>query len=447
MTTASIEQPSVPPHDQEAEQAILGAILLCPGIMATVGELVAEQDFYYSPHRAIFAAMCRLGDTGRAIDHITVSEELKRVGTLDEIGGAAVVAELIQVVPSATNATTHCRIVREKARRRDLRRIGYNLCAQAYDERESLPEIIEQSEQAILALDQANAGQATPPIDQLVKDRLEHLDALFKRKATITGIPTGFKSLDRLTTGLHPGTLNIIAARPSMGKTALALSIAAHVALREQRPVQIFSLEMSKEELVDRLLSLTALVDLHVIRTGHVGRADWVRIANASEKLSNAPLHIDDSGAVTMAQLRRRARRVKAKNGMALMIVDYLQLMTPISRGESRQQEISDISRSLKLLAKELTVPIVALSQLNRKVEERHIHERRPLLSDLRDSGAIEQDADLVAFIYRDEVYNPDTLDKGIAEVLVRKHRSGPIGEQKLLFREQYAKFEELPAD
>ncbi|WHZ16878.1 MAG: Replicative DNA helicase (DnaB) [Nitrospira sp.] len=445
MTTMTIEQPCLPPHDLEAEQAILGAILLCPAVLATVGELVTEQDFYDAPHRAIFAAMGQLENAGRAIDHITVSEELRRTGTLQEVGGSAAVAELIQAVPSASNVMTHCRVVREKARRRELRRIGYDLCVQAYDEKASLPAIVEEAEQAILALDQANTAQAIAPIRQLVTDRLTHLETLYKQKTPITGVPTGFTSLDKLTAGLQPGTLNIIAARPSMGKTALALSIAAHVAMREHHPVQIFSLEMSKEELTDRLLSLAALVDLHAIRTGQVGKAEWARIATAADQISNAPLHIDDSGTLTVTQLRRRARRAKAKTGMALMVVDYLQLMTPSLRGESRQQEISEISRSLKLLAKELAVPVVALSQLSRKVEDRT--DKRPMLSDLRESGAIEQDADLVAFIYRDEVYNPDSLDKGIAEVLVRKHRSGPIGEQKLLFREQYAKFEELPAD
>ncbi len=445
MTMVTLEQPTMPPHDLEAERAILGAILLCPEALATVGELVTERDFYDSHNQAIFAAMCRLLDAGRAIDHITVSEELKRTGLLEKVGGSAAIAELIDSVGSAANVITHCLVVREKARRRELRRIGFDLYSKSSDERNPLDAVVEHAEQAILAIDQTQNAQSLPSITQLVNDRVTHLETLYKRKTTITGIPTGFTSLDKLTAGLQPGTLNVLAGRPSMGKTALALTIAAHVALQEHQPVQIFSLEMSKEELTDRFLSLTALVDLHAIRTGQVSPAGWTRIAMAAEQLSNAPLHIDDAGTVTMAQLRRRARRAKAKTGMSLMIVDYLQLMTPSLRGESRQQEISDMSRALKLLAKELAIPIMALSQLNRKVEDRN--DKRPMLSDLRDSGAIEQDADLVAFIYRDEVYNPDSLDKGIAEVLVRKHRSGPIGEQKLLFREQYAKFEELPGD
>jgi replicative DNA helicase len=310
-----------------------------------------------------------------------------------------------------------------------------------------LSQVLEQTEQAILAVDQTLHTQLSISIGDIVTERLNHIEALYKRKKDITGIATGFRALDRLTAGLQPGTLNVLAARPSMGKTALALCIAAHVALHQHQAVQVFSLEMSKEELGDRFIAFTAEVNLHTLRNGQLTPAEWTRAAHAADLLSRAPLHIDDTGSVTMAQLRRRARRATAKNRISLIILDYLQLMTPTTRGESRQQEISDISRSLKLLAKELSVPVVVLSQLNRKVEERSIHERRPMLSDLRDSGAIEQDADLVAFIYRHEVYDPDSPDKGIAEILLRKHRSGPIGELRLLFREQYARFEELPAD
>lgn len=445
MTMTTTEHPTIPPHDLDAERAILGAILLCPAVLATVGELVQETDFYDSHHQAVFSAMCRLENAGSAIDHIVVAEELKRVGLLGKVGGSAAVAELIETVATAANVTTHCRVVQQKARRRALRQMAFDLFSRSTDEQETLDDLIDQAEQTIFG--GQDPDQASAPIStaQLVDERLHHLEALYKSQQPFTGISTGFAVLDRLTAGLQPGTLNIIAARPSMGKTALALSISAHVALETNLPVQIFSLEMSKEELIDRLFALAAQIDLHAIRTGNVSRADWFRLATAAEQLSHAPLFIDDSGALTMAQLRRRSRRAKAKTGLALMIVDYIQLMTPSLRGESRQQEISDMSRALKLLAKELSVPIIALSQLNRKVEERG--DKRPMLSDLRESGAIEQDADLVAFIYRDEVYNPDSLDKGIAEILVRKHRSGPVGEQKLLFREQYAKFEDLPAD
>jgi replicative DNA helicase len=445
MTMTTTEHPAMPPHDLDAERAILGSILICPEVLATVGELVQETDFYDSHHQAVFSAMCRLENAGVAIDHIVVAEELKQVGLLEQVGGRAAVAELIETVATAANVATHCRIVREKSRRRELRRMAFDLFTRSTDEQEPLDALNDRAEQTIFGgqdPDQASSGITTA---QLVNERLHYLETLYKSQKTFTGISTGFAALDRLTAGLQPGTLNIIAARPSMGKTALALSIAAHVALREQLPVQIFSLEMSKEELADRLFALTAQIDLHAIRTGKVLRADWFRLATSADQLSNAPLFIDDSGSLTMAQLRRRGRRAKAKTGLALMIIDYLQLMTPSLRGESRQQEISDMSRALKLLAKELSVPIIALSQLNRKVEERG--DKRPMLSDLRESGAIEQDADLVAFIYRDEVYNPDSLDRGVAEILVRKHRSGPIGEHRLLFREQYAKFEDLPAD
>jgi replicative DNA helicase len=440
--TQSLDQLCLPPHDLEAERAILGAVLISPEVMAMVGELVAERDFYDSPHRSIFAAMIRLDGVGRAIDHITVGDELKRTGQLEAVGGLAAVAELIQVVPSATNITTHCAVVREKSRRREAHRIGYELYTNAYDEKEPLPAVVEQVEQAILALeheDQTGLSRSTP---QLVNDRVANLETLYKQKKPITGISTGFAALDDLTAGLHPGNLDVIAGRPSMGKTALAITIARHVALDLRLPVQIFSLEMTSDELTDRFLSNTAMVDLKAMKTGQVSAADWVRIAQAAEQLSNAPLYIDDRAMVTLPQLRRRARRAKAKTGMALMMVDYLQLMTPATRGESRQQDISDISRGLKLLAKELSVPILALAQLNRKVEDRS--DQRPLLADLRDSGAIEQDADLVAFIYRDEVYNKNSEDRGIAEILIRKQRNGPTGERRLLFLERYAKFCEL---
>lgn len=442
MTMKEMEQPTIPPHDLEAERAILGAILLCPEVLATVGELIQETDFYDSRHQAIFSAMCALESKGSAIDYILVVETLKQEGQLEKVGGNAAVAELIDIVASAANVATHCRVVREKARRRELRRMAFDLYTRSIDPEHTLEELAEHAERLAFV---GESSQAMPAISQLVNDRINHLETLYKGRKTFTGISTGFAVLDRLTAGLQPGTLNIVAARPSMGKTALALSIAAHVALHEKLPVQIFSLEMSKEELTDRLFALTAGINLHSIRTGNVSKADWFLLAEAANQLGNAPLHIDDSGSVTMAHLRRSARRAKAKTGLAMMIVDYLQLMTTGLRGESRQQEISDMSRGLKLLAKELAIPIIALSQLNRKVEERG--DKRPMLSDLRESGAIEQDADLVAFIYRDEVYNPDSLDRGIAEILVRKHRSGPIGEQRLLFREQYAKFEDLPAD
>jgi replicative DNA helicase len=438
----AIEKPAMPAHDNEAEEAILGAILLAPHVFDTVCEEVTAQDFYEPSHRSIFAAMFRLGESGHPIDHITISDELKRTGELEGIGGSARVAELIQVVAAPTNVGTHCRIVREQAQRRNLRRIGYDIYLRAGDEQQPVADLVEHSEGAFLALDHANDGSPIP-ISDLVNDRLTHLEMLNRQQATVTGVPTGFRSLDKLTAGLHPGTLNIIAARTAMGKTALALSIAAHVALREHRHVQIYSLEMSKEQLTDRLLSMVASVDSQAMRRGQLTDAEKARLASAGDELARARLHIDDTGGLTLSELRRRARRLKAKHDTALLIVDYLQLMTPGFRAESRQQEVSDISRRLKILAKELGIPVLALSQLNRKVEGRD--DKRPVLSDLRESGAIEQDADLVAFIYRDEVNNLDSPDRGIAEILIRKQRSGPVGELRLLFREQYVRFEELP--
>lgn len=436
------ELPIVPPHDLNAERAILGAVFLSPTALEYAQDIVGERDFYDSSNRAVYAAMISLSDAGEDIDHITVSQALKDAGLLERMGGAAAVAELISAVPSAANVLTHCRIVREKAQRRELRRIAGDLWSKAYEEQAALPETIEDAERAILSLAQIGTSQDHQPLAQVVSRRMIHLDQLYKRQVAITGLPTGFKSIDMLTAGFHPGTLTIIAARPSMGKSALALSIAAHVALRERQSVHLFSLEMAKEELVDRLLSLVARVDLHAIRTGQLGSTHWAAMAEAAEVLSQSSLRIDDSGALSVSDIRRRARSVKAKNGTALLIVDYLQLIRGPRSAESRQQEIAEISRSLKSLAKELDVPVVALSQLSRSVEARK--PPVPMLSDLRESGAIEQDADVVMFIYREEVYEPSTERKGIADILLSKHRNGPVGKRELVFLDRYATFCEL---
>lgn len=444
MIESLLEHPTLPPYDLEAERAILGAILLCPTVLETVGELIRESDFYDSRHRTIYAAMGELEQANRPIDHITLCEALKAADKLQQIGGSSAVAELSVAVSSAANVPTHCRIVREKAQRRNLRKIGYELCVNAIDEQEPLPHLIEHAEQAILSLE-ADQGDATPSsMAENVTERIRHLELLYTRKVQ-AGLSTGFASLDDLTAGFKPGNLIVLAARPGMGKTALALSITAEIAIRQTLPVQVFSLEMTRAELTDRLLALTGLVDLKALQTGALQKEDWRRVAEVASKLEQAPIFLDDRGAVTLPQLRRRARRAKAKQGIALLIVDYLQLIAPSVRSESRQQDISDISRGLKLLAKELDVPIVALSQLNRKVDDRA--DQRPLLSDLRDSGAIEQDADVVMFIYRDEVYNRQSEDRGIAEILMRKQRNGPIGERRLVFLDRFAKFVELDCE
>lgn len=441
MTTITIEQPAMPPHDLDAERAILGAVLLHPPALEIVGEIIRTDDFYDARHRDIYSAMGRLEQASRQIDHITVCEALQAAGRLQQVGGAAAVAELINAVASPANVQTHCRIVREKAQRRSLRRISYELHANACDEQESLSQLIEQTEQKLLAVESDSDDAAPRSMAENVSDRLRHLDLLYKRKIQ-AGLSTGLPSLDNLTAGFKPGNLIIVAARPAMGKTGLALTIAARIAIQQRLPVHVFSLEMTRDELTDRLLAMTGTVDLKALQTGKLSGEEWWRVAEAAGRLEHAPLHIDDRGSVALPQLRRRARRAKAKHGMALLVVDYLQLISPSTRSESRQQDISDISRGLKLLAKELYVPVVALSQLNRKVDDRG--DQRPLLSDLRDSGAIEQDADVVMFIYRDEVYHKDSEDKGIAEILIRKQRNGPVGMRRLVFIERYAQFCEL---
>jgi replicative DNA helicase len=439
--TQSLDQLCLPPHNLEVERAILGTVLLHPPVLETVGELIRETDFYDSRHQAIFAAMCHLDQVDRPIDHITVCEALKAANKLQHVGGSGVVAELIAEVSSAANIHTHCRIVREKAQRRILRKIAYDLSAHASDEQEPLALLIERAEQAILSLE-ADQREAEPKcMADNVSERLHHLEEIFKKNIP-AGLSTGFASLDHITAGFKPGNLSVLAARPGMGKTGLALSVALYIILNLRLPVHLFSLEMTRGELTDRLLSMIALVDLRAMQTGSLKDDEWWKLADAAQQLETAPLYLDDRGTVTLPQLRRRARRAKAKHGMALLIVDYLQLIAPTGKSESRQQDVSEISRGLKLLSKELSVPVLALAQLNRKADDRS--DQRPLLSDLRDSGAIEQDADLVMFIYRDEVYHKDTEDRGIAEILIRKQRNGPIGERRLLFLERYAKFCEL---
>ncbi len=441
MTSSTPDHPTLPPHDLETERVILGTIILFSWAFEIVGELLCETDFYDSRHQAIYAAMCRLDRANHPIDHLTVCDALKAANQLEFVGGAAGVAELQAEVSTAANIQVHCRIVSEKAQRRSLRKIGYDLSIQAADQQEPLPQIIEQAEQAILALEGDQRDEDPRLMADNVNERVHFLQEISTGKIQ-AGISTGLPSVDSITAGLKPGNLYIVAARPGMGKTAFVMTIAAHIAMHLKSPVHFFSLEMTKAELTDRLLSQVGEVDLRNLQTGNIRKDDWWRVADAAAKLEQALLHIDDRGTVTIPQLRRRARRAKAKHGMAILIVDNVQLNTPSTRHESSKQDISDISRGLKLLAKELAVPILALSQLNRRVDDRA--DQRPILSDLRDSGAIEQDADVVMFIYRDEVYHRDTEDRGVAEILIRKQRNGPIGERRLAFIDHYTKFKEL---
>jgi replicative DNA helicase len=432
-------QPRLQPQNIEAEQAILGAILLDKEAMPKVEELLVEQDFYRTAHQKIYRSMLSLSERDEAIDQITLTEHLASVSNLEAVGGAAYLAELIAVTPSAANVRYHCKVVKDKALLRSLISSSTDVLTRAYDAAESAEEVLESAEQAVFRIGQNKLGQGFHPLKDVIKESLNVVDALHKLGKSVTGVPTGFEELDELTAGLQPSDLVILAARPSMGKTSLALGIAIQAAVEHKQKVGIFSMEMSKEQLVLRMLSSHACVDSHKLRIGKLEKTEWWDLAAAASKLEPASIYIDDSGSLSVTQMRGKSRRLMKEKGLDLLIVDYLQLMQGRPDAESRQQEISDISRSLKALAKELQVPILALSQLSRAVENRT--DKKPILADLRESGAIEQDADVVIFIYRDEVYNPDSDDKGIAHIMVKKHRNGPTGDVKLTFLDKFAKF------
>ena len=442
MLTSDVSDLRLPPQNLDAEQSILGAILLENSALNKALEVIVEEDFHRGAHRTILAAMIELADRNEVVDQITLTERLKTKGQLEQIGGAAYLAELVQAVPSASNIRHHCKVVREKSLLRGLIRMATEVVSKGYDELEGSSHLLEYAEREIFRLAQGRMDRSFVAMHQIIKESVEIVDRLFSRKERITGVPTGYRVIDDMTAGLQPSDLIIIAGRPSMGKTSLALGMAEYAATRANVTVGIFSLEMSQAQLVLRMLSSQAFLDSHALRTGQLTPEDWRSLCDAADRLERAKIFIDDSGGLTVQQMRSKARRLKAEHGMDLLIIDYLQLMQGRSDSESRQQEISDISRSLKALAKELDIPVVALSQLSRAVENRT--DKRPVLSDLRESGAIEQDADIVVFIYREEVYNPDTEEKGIADILIRKHRNGPTGDRQLTFQERYAKFANL---
>jgi replicative DNA helicase len=442
MSAVDLSQPRLPPQNLEAEQSVLGAILLDNTAMAKAMEVIVDEDFYRTAHRKVYQGMLALADRGEVIDQITLTECLKGRSELEVVGGAAYLAELVQVVPSAANIRYHCKIVREKALLRGLIHTSTEVITRGYEGTTAVDDLLDFAERSVFSIAQGKLDRSFTPVNQIIKESLDVVDRLSKRKERVTGVPTGYYDLDDLTAGLQASDLIVIAGRPSMGKTSLALGMAQHAALHAGAVVGIFSLEMSKPQLVLRMLSSEARVDSHALRTGKLQKEDWWRLAEAAGRLEQAPIFIDDSGALTVQQMRGKARRLKAERGLDLLIVDYLQLMQGRSDAESRQQEISDISRSLKSLAKELNVPVIALSQLSRAVENRK--PPIPMLADLRESGAIEQDADVVMFIYREEVYDQASERKGIADILVSKHRNGPIGKRELFFHDRFAKFESL---
>ena len=433
----------VPPQHLEAEEFVLGAILIDNQAMNKVLEVLSPSAWYREAHRKIFQAMIELSEANEAIDQVTVSECLRRRNELDQIGGAAYLAKLVAQVPTAANVRHHAKIVQEKALLRNLITVATDIVASGYRDSEKVEDLIDQAERSIFEIAERKMRPSFVPVREIVKASFETIERLYEKKERVTGVPTGFTDLDEMTSGLQPSDLIIVAGRPSMGKTALALSIAQYAAIEKRETVAIFSLEMSKEQLVLRMLCSEARVDAHKLRSGFLGRTDWPKLTSAAGRLAEAPIYIDDSPAMTVLEMRAKARRLKAERGLGLVIVDYLQLMRGRGGADNREQEISDISRSLKALAKELAIPVIALSQLSRAVETRG-GDKKPQLSDLRESGAIEQDADVVMFIFREEVYRQTEENRGIADILLRKQRNGPTGEIQMAFIDRYTRFENL---
>lgn len=431
----------VPPQNIEAEQSVLGACLIGPDALAQVSDQLRPHDFYRTDHQLIFAAMLDLFERGQPVDLITVADLLQQRGQTEEAGGASYLASLAGAVPTAAGLLHHARIVRDKAVLRALISAAGQISAQAYEAPGEVEEVLDAAETAVFAIAERTIQGVFSPLKEVIKEGIATVQSRYERKELVTGITTGYRELDRLTSGLQRSDLIIIAGRPSMGKTAFALNMAEHAALKGF-PVAFFSLEMSKEQLGLRLLCSQAKVEGDKLRSGFLSPREWERLIKAAGTLSETPIYIDDSAALSVMEMRAKARRLKAEKKLDLMVVDYLQLMRGSGRTDSREQEISEISRSLKGLAKELKVPVVALSQLNRRVEERP--NKRPQLADLRESGAIEQDADVIIFIYRDKVYNPESPAENTAEVIIGKQRNGPLGKVELTFLERFTAFEEL---
>ncbi len=433
----------LPPQSLEVEQSILGAILFEHEALVKVLEVIDEQDFYQDTHRWIFQAMVELFEENVPLDVLTVMERLRKKDRLEAVGGAVYLAELTDMVPTAAHVWHHAHIVREKSILRMLIRSATTIVTESYEDTDDVDLLLDRAEQAIFAINQRRSTSGFTNINGILKREFKRTEQLYERKELVTGVPTGFIDFDRHTAGLQRADLIIIAGRPGMGKTAFGLNIAQHIGVRVGRPVAIFSLEMSKEQLVMRMLCAEARVDSSKLRTGFLNPDDWPLLTNAASGLSEARIYIDDTPGLTSLDVRTKARRLRVELGdLALVIVDYLQLMQGRRQAENRQQEVSEMTRALKALAKELDVPVIALSQLSRAVEQRR--PPRPQLSDLRESGAIEQDADVVAMIYRDDVYDKESSDKGKAEIILAKQRNGPTGTVELMFHREYTRFENL---
>ena len=438
----------VPPQNIEAEQAVLGAMLIDKEAIAKATEVLSADDFYREAHRVIFSAMLELYNKNEAVDMVTVTEILKRDNKLEDIGGIAYITSLANVVLTAANVKYHAEIVAEKSVLRQLVRVSTEIAAMGYEANEDVGTLLDTAESRILEISNRKKKNDFTAINDILMDSVQSIESLLQNKGGLTGLPAGFADLDKLTSGLHPSDFIILAARPSMGKTALALNIVQNVALRahkviggEPRSVAFFSLEMSKEQLVNRMLCAEAGIDSQRLRVGEMHDEDWTHLWDACDTMSRAKIYIDDTAGITAMDMRSRARRLKAEHGLDLIVVDYLQLMQGSGKRNNsgdRQQEVSEISRSLKALARELDVPVLALSQLSRSVESRQV--KRPMLSDLRESGSLEQDADIGAFLYREDYYNPETENKH-TELIIAKHRNGPVDTVNLFFQKQFTKF------
>ena len=438
-----MELGKVPPHDLEAEQAILGSMLTDKDAVISAIEVLREEDFYREDNKAIYEAIFNLYNRAEPVDIITVKSEIESMGKFEQVGGLEYLAELPEKVPTTANAMKYIKIVEEKSTLRRLIRTANEIIDLGYDQTEDVEDIMEGAEKKIFNIMQEKNQKGYSPLKDILVESFTQLEELYNKKQHITGVPTGFAELDYKTAGLHGSELILIAARPAMGKTAFALNIATNAAVRANVPVAVFSLEMSKEQLVNRILCSEAMVDSNKVRTGKLEEDDWVKLAGAIGPLSEAEIYIDDTPGINVTEIRAKCRKLKLEKNIGMVVIDYLQLVQGSNkRNGSREQEISEISRSLKILAKELNVPVIALSQLSRAAEQRPDH--RPMLSDLRESGAIEQDADIVTFLYRDDYYNKDSDKKDIAEVIIAKHRGGSTGTVELLWLGSYTKFVNL---
>jgi replicative DNA helicase len=439
------QSPTVPPHDLDAEESVLGAMLVSENAIAIVSEMLRPEDFYRRSHATMYETILQLYGEGGTVDSITLINALQNRGQLDEVGGKAAVHTLASTVPAVANAYRYAEIVRDSSTYRNLIRAGTEIAQLGYERLGEPQELVDQAEQVVFSIADQRITSDFSPISTLLNESFERISQLHESGREITGVATGYRKLDKITAGFQPSNLIILAARPGMGKTSLALNIAAHVGIRENLPVAIFSIEMSRDEVTQRLMCSEGKVDSSRLRTGKLAPDEWPKLTAACSTLQEAPIYVDDTAGITALEIKAKARRLKARHpNLALVVIDYLQLMSGGGRFDNRVNEISHISRQLKLIARDLEVPVLALSQLSRAVEQRPAKDRRPQLSDLRESGSIEQDADLVMFVYRDDYYDPESEHKGEAELIIGKHRNGPLDSVQLAYQGRYTRFANL---